>query len=75
MSKVDIKIDSNELLLTKKTHRVIVFVNDKEVEIQVYVNDNERYATYEIDFDYMDDVELTDEEADELHEFVHKMDL
>ena len=68
-----IKKDEVELTLHKevKTYKIIVFVNDKEVELIITISYNESSMCNETDWEYLNSVDLTDEEADDLDEYVY----
>ena len=67
---MNIKKDSLDMFSSAKSYNLVVFVNDKEVELSISLNYNSNSDTEDIDWEYLTQVDLTDEESDELSEYV-----
>ena len=65
-----IKKDTLDIYSSSKVYNLVVFVNEKSVELSVSLNYNANSDTEELDWDYLDDVDLTDDESDGLDDYV-----
>ena len=67
---MNIKKDSLDMFSSAKSYNLVVFVNDKEVELSISLKYNSNSDT-DIDWEHLNKVDLTDEESDELNEYVN----
>jgi len=66
-----IKLDGKELFSEALIYNLVVFVNDKEVELSVRIDYDRNSMCENIDWEYLNKIDLTDEESDELWEYIN----
>ena len=65
-----ITIINKELTYHQRTYYLELQINDKIVEISVQEDYNTNADYISVDYDFIEPVELTDEESDEINEWV-----
>lgn len=69
-----INLDSKSLFHSQRMYNLIVFVNNKEVELSVALNYDVNVQNEGIDWEYLKEVDLTNEESDLLDDYINKLD-
>jgi len=70
MSKSDIKINHKELVYTRNDYRIEFQINNKIAIVEIHTTDGP-YDKFKFDYEFLNEVELTDEDTDALDDFIN----